>query len=75
MVPNADPAVVPEIAAQYGVTYLLLDANRTAPFADLFAGEADYDFLRLVRVYDGGTDDPGDDRRLFEIVLPGEQTP
>lgn len=68
VIPNADPAVVPEIAARYGVTYLLLDVNRTEPFTALLLGEADRPFLRLVKWYDGGTAKPDDDRRLFEIV-------
>ncbi len=65
VVPNADPDVVPEIAQQYSVTHLLLDRNRTAPFAGLFAGDDAYPFLRLIRVYDVETGD----RRLYEIVL------
>ncbi len=70
VVPHADPDVVPEIAARYGVTHLVLDVNRTEPFTRLFLGEEGQSFLRLVRLYDGGTGDPADDRRVFEIVLP-----
>ncbi len=72
VVPNADPDVVPEIAARYGVTYLVLDVNRTDPFTGLFLGTEQRPFLRLVRVYDAGTANPADDRRVFEIV-PQEQ--
>ncbi|MCL4236913.1 MAG: glycosyltransferase family 39 protein [Anaerolineae bacterium] len=71
VVPDADPAVVPEIAARYGVTHLLLDANRTAPFGGLFAGEEVRPFLRLVRHYRADTPGRDDDRLLFEIVREG----
>jgi 4-amino-4-deoxy-L-arabinose transferase-like glycosyltransferase len=69
-VPNADPGVVPEIAARYGVTHLALDANRTIPFAALFLGAEERPFLRLYKLYDAGTADPSDDRRVYEIILP-----
>ena len=75
VVPNADPAVVPEIARQYGVTHLLLDANRTEPFTVLWLGREQRDFLRLLRVYGAETPDPADDRRLFEIVLREQEGP
>ena len=68
VVPNADPEVIPEIAARYGVTHLALDVNRTQPFTRLFWGEETRPFLRFVRLYDRGTADPKDDIRLFEIV-------
>lgn len=68
VLPNADPDAVPEIAARYGVTHLVLDANRTRPFADLFLGQEQRPFLRELRIYDRGTANPADDLRLFEIV-------
>jgi hypothetical protein len=68
VLPNSDPDVVPEIAARYGVTHLVLDINRTQPFAALFEGQDRRSFLREIRVYDRGTADPDDDLRLFEIV-------
>ena len=68
VVPNASPAVIPEIAARYGVTHLLLDANRTAPFAPLFAGEETWPFLELIRVEGEATPDTADDYRLFEVI-------
>lgn len=74
VVPNAPPDVVPEIARRYGVTHVLLDRNRTAPFAALYAGDESYPFLRFVRVYDAGTSDPADDRRLYEIVLQEQES-
>lgn len=70
VIPNADPDVVPEIAEQYDVAYLVLDVNRTDPFTDLFLGTQDRPFLRFYRLYDGGTTDPSDDRRVFEIIVP-----
>jgi 4-amino-4-deoxy-L-arabinose transferase-like glycosyltransferase len=72
VVPNADPGVVPEIAARYGVNYLVLDVNRTEPFTGLFLGEEERPFLRLVKLY--GVAGRADDRRVFEIVLQ-EQKP
>lgn len=69
VVPNADPKVVVEIAEVYGVTHLLLDVNRTAPFSELFLGEETYPFLRLIAVYGDDTDEETDDRRLYAIVL------
>ncbi len=74
VVPDSDPAVVPEIAARYGVTHLLLDANRTASFGGLFAGEDTRPYLRLVRHYGADTPERADDRVLFEIVR-GEAAP
>jgi 4-amino-4-deoxy-L-arabinose transferase-like glycosyltransferase len=68
VVPNADPAVVPEIAARYRVDYLVLDVNRTKPFTKLFLGEEERPFLRLVKVYGAETADRADDRRVFEII-------
>lgn len=70
VVPNASPDVVLEIAAQFGITHLVLDVNRTDPFTGLFLGTETRPFLRLYRLDDSGTVDPGDDRRVFEILLP-----
>ncbi len=67
VVPNADPDVIPEIAARYGVNTLVLDVNRPQPFTGLFLGREERPFLRLVRVYGSETPDPADDRRVFEI--------
>ncbi len=75
VVPNADPSVLPQIARQYGVTHLLLDVNRTAPFTRLWSGSEQRDFLRLIRVYGTETPDPADDRRLFELVLQERSEP
>ncbi len=55
VVPNQDPDVVPAIAERFGVTYLLLDANRTQPFTGLWRGTDYRPFLRLIAVDDGGT--------------------
>ncbi len=79
VVPNADPDVVPEIAARYGVTHLVLDVNRTQPFTGLFRGEEGRPFLREIRLDDADTPAPEDDLRLFEIVMddrePNSETP
>lgn len=65
VVPNGGPEVVRALAGQYGVTHLLLDENRTAPLADLYANpEQAPDFLRLIPQ----TFDPS--LRVFEIALP-----
>jgi hypothetical protein len=74
VVPDADPGVVPEIAAHYGIHYLVLDSNRTQPFAALFEGKEDRSFLWLYKVYGTDTEDRSDDRRVFEIILQ-EQEP
>lgn len=68
VIPNADPQVVPEIAARYGVTHLVLDINRTEPFTGLFLGRDSMPFLRPAQVYGAETPDRADDRRVFEIV-------
>jgi 4-amino-4-deoxy-L-arabinose transferase-like glycosyltransferase len=73
VVPNADPDVVPEIAARYGVNYLVLDVNRTGPFTGLFLGKETRPFLRLYKLYGGETADHSDDRRVYEIVLEGRE--
>jgi hypothetical protein len=67
VVPNADPEVVPEIAARYGVTYLVLDRNRTRPFTALYLGREERPFLRQYIVY-GAMAGPPDVTRVFEIV-------
>jgi 4-amino-4-deoxy-L-arabinose transferase-like glycosyltransferase len=60
VIPNAEPEVVPEIAARYGVTHLVLDVNRTQPFNGLFMGQETRPFLRLYS--------QTDDVRVFEIT-------
>lgn len=69
VVPNADPNVVPEIAARYGVTYLVLDVNRTEPFTGLFLGQEVRPFLQSCTLNDAGTKEQMDDFRICEIVL------
>lgn len=57
VVPDSPSSVIPTIAARYGVGYLILDANRTAPLNDLYEGRESPPFLTLmsdqagVRVY------------------------
>jgi hypothetical protein len=48
VVPDSPPSVIPTIAARYGVTYLILDANRTAPLNDLYEGRESAPFLSLI---------------------------
>lgn len=36
VLPNASPEVIPGLAVRYGVAYVVLDANRTAPMNDLW---------------------------------------
>jgi 4-amino-4-deoxy-L-arabinose transferase-like glycosyltransferase len=69
VVPNADPEVVPEIATRYGVTYLVLDKNRTRPFTALYLGREERPFLRSYRTYNAPPPDPLDGTRVFEIVV------
>lgn len=60
VVPNAPPDVIPIIAAHYGVTHLILDANRTVPMNDLYLGKAAPPFLKLI--YSQG------DIRMFQVI-------
>jgi 4-amino-4-deoxy-L-arabinose transferase-like glycosyltransferase len=71
VIPNAAPDVIPEISEKYGVTHLILDINRTEPFTKVFLGEESPPFLRLMKVYGADTANRSDDRKLYEIVLPG----
>jgi len=38
--PNAGPEVIPAIAARFGVSYVVVDGNRTEPMAVLFEGNS-----------------------------------
>lgn len=60
VLPNSDPSVVTTLATRYGVTHLVLDKNRTQPFAALFEGTETRPFLKVYKSYD--------DFRVFEIV-------
>jgi len=73
VVPNASPEVIPEIAAKYGVTYLVVDVNRTDPFTGLFYGTVQYPFLEPVAdwSYERGTPDPADDIRVYRVMRAG----
>ncbi len=48
VVPNASPDVIPELAAKYGATHLVLDENRTEPMSDLYTGKTVPPFLKLI---------------------------
>jgi len=62
VVPDAGPEAVRAIAAQYGVTHLLLDENRTLPLNDLYEGRDTPPFLRAVE------QDVAASVRVFEVV-------
>jgi hypothetical protein len=62
VVPDSAPDVIPTLAARYGVTYLLLDVNRTEPFAALYEGQVSYPFLRLLQ------NDPVTGLRLYQVI-------
>ena len=62
VVPDSPPDVIPALAARYGVTYLLLDANRTDPFAALYDGKITYPFLRLMQT------DSTTGLRLYQVL-------
>lgn len=75
VLPDSSPEVVPELAARYGMNFLVLDRDRTAPFEKLYRGEVRYPFLRLERVYDQGTADPDDDIQVYAILSQEMDTP
>ncbi len=62
VVPDSEPDVVPEIATRFGVTHLVLDENRTAPFDRLYRGEESRPYLVSLGDLAGGL-------RLFAIDL------
>ena len=62
VLPDSEPETVREIAARYGVTHLVLDENRTAPFDALFRSAESRPFLIPLRELKGG-------QRVFEIGL------
>lgn len=73
VVPNSSPEAIPEIAAKYGVTYVVVDVNRTDPFTGLFYGTDQYPFLEPVAdwSYERGTPDPADDIRVYRVMRAG----
>src|SRR5258706_16434434 len=48
VVPNAAPETIHEIAARYGINYVVLDTNVTWPLRDLYDGKAHMTFLDLI---------------------------
>ena len=62
VVPDSEPDVVPDIATRFGVTHLVLDENRTAPFDRLYRGEESRPYLVSLGDLAGGL-------RLFAIDL------
>ena len=75
VVPNSDPGVVPKIARQYGVDYLVLDRNHTRPFTALFLREEQREYLTLVHIYGDDTPDVQDDIVVYRITPSGAASP
>ncbi|MCC7208007.1 MAG: glycosyltransferase family 39 protein [Anaerolineae bacterium] len=48
VLPNAPPERLLDLAARYGVNYVIVDANRTPPLNDLWEGQDAPPFLQLV---------------------------
>jgi hypothetical protein len=48
VIPNGDVGTLLEAADRYGVRYVLLDSNRPAPLADLYAGEVRHPRLTVL---------------------------
>ena len=62
VIPNEKLAVTLQAARQYGVEYLILDANHPAPLADLYNQPEDHPGLTLVKTFGNVY--------VFEIVEP-----
>ncbi|RMH00805.1 MAG: hypothetical protein D6706_03095 [Chloroflexi bacterium] len=54
VVPNEPPEVLPEVARRYGVNYLVLNADRPPPLADLYEGKVSVPEIRPVQYLDNG---------------------
>lgn len=54
VIPNDDVETLLVVANQYDVRYVLLDRNRPAPLADLYAGERLYPSLQFVAMWGEG---------------------
>lgn len=68
VLPDSPPENVLDLAERYGATHVVLDRDRTAPFAALYQGEASVPFLRLEHVIGQETEDEGDDLQVYAIV-------
>jgi hypothetical protein len=64
VVPDATPDAILDLAKRYGVNYVVLDANRTAPMNELYEGRKVPFFLRQL-YYDGTV-------RIFRVIQPNE---
>ncbi|MCB9423033.1 MAG: hypothetical protein H6667_24750 [Ardenticatenaceae bacterium] len=49
IVPNEPPQILPEIAARYGATYLILDEDRPKPLADFYEGKVSLPQIRPIQ--------------------------
>lgn len=75
VLPDSPPETVLALADRYDLDYLVLDADRTAPFDALFLGESGAPFLELHQAYGRTTADPADDVLVYEIVRPEREAP
>ncbi len=73
VLPDASPERALDLSTRYGVDFLVLDENRTEPFAALYRGEVTYPFLRLRRVYSHPQN--GTEIQVYAIVHPEERGP
>ncbi len=62
VVPDGGPEAVRALTQHYGVTYVVLDRNHTAPLDDLYAGRVTVDFLQPV------AQDVLPDLRIFTVT-------
>jgi hypothetical protein len=65
IVPNEPPQILPEIAARYGASYLILDEDRPRPLADFYEGQTSLSEIQPIQRF-------GEDTVLyrFEGVAP-----
>ncbi len=61
IVPNEPPQILPEIAARYGATYLILDADRPRPLADFYEGTLPLPQIQPIQRF-------GEDTVLYRFV-------
>ncbi len=61
-VPNEPAHVLLQAAAQYQVSYLILDQNRPVPLAELYLGDENISEIHLLADYEG--------IKLYEIEIP-----
>jgi hypothetical protein len=67
VVPNQDITTTLQAAAQYDVTYLVLDHHHPAPLTGLYTNPHHYPDLALAQTF---TDDAGSQIYIFKIIRP-----